>query len=74
MPNYDYFCENCNYKFEHFQTMSSELLVKCPNCKKKTLKRLIGSGGGIIFKGSDWPGRDIERRKEKNTGKENEKF
>lgn len=52
MPNYDYECPNCDKKFEIFQSMNAERLTKCPECGKSGLKRLIGSGAGIIFKGS----------------------
>jgi putative FmdB family regulatory protein len=52
MPIYEYQCSNCGYKLDELQTMSEPPLVKCPNCGKDTLKRLIGAGAGIIFKGS----------------------
>ena len=52
MPTYDYLCENCGHKFEHFQSITAKPLKKCPDCKKPKLKRLIGTGAGIIFKGS----------------------
>ena len=51
MPNYDYACQNCGHEFEHMQSMSSDRLETCPECQKDSLKRLIGRGGGIIFKG-----------------------
>ena len=51
MPTYDYICEKCGDQFEHFQKMSSEPLTVCSKCGGH-LKRLIGSGVGIIFKGS----------------------
>ncbi len=51
MPTYDYVCESCGDRFEHFQKMSSEPLTTCSKCGGH-LKRLIGSGVGIIFKGS----------------------
>jgi len=50
MPNYDYLCLECNHAFERFQSMSAPRLKTCPKCKGK-VKRLIGAGGGIIFKG-----------------------
>lgn len=50
MPHYDYKCPNCDI-FEVFQKMSDEPLEKCPTCSEP-VKRLIGSGAGIIFKGS----------------------
>lgn len=52
MPTYDYECSACGHRFEEFQSMSSDPLKKCPSCKKSKLERLIGSGGGVIFKGS----------------------
>lgn len=62
MPTYDYRCTNCHYQFEHFQSITSPPLRKCPVCKKRTLKRLIGSGGGIVFKGGGWPGQEIVKK------------
>ena len=52
MPTYDYQCQACAHTFEEFQSMSAEILKKCPQCQKNKLKRLIGAGAGIIFKGS----------------------
>ena len=52
MPTYEYICKACDNEFEIFQNMSDDRLVNCPKCKKDELKRLIGSGAGIIFKGS----------------------
>jgi putative FmdB family regulatory protein len=51
MPTYEYECTKCEHQFEHFQSMSSDLLKRCPKCRCK-LRRLFGSGAGIIFKGS----------------------
>ena len=52
MPIYEYQCSNCGHELDELQTMSEPPLVKCPKCGKDTLKRLIGTGGGLIFKGS----------------------
>jgi putative FmdB family regulatory protein len=52
MPTYDYLCSACGHRFEEFQSMSAKPLRQCPECKKKTLDRLIGAGAGVIFKGS----------------------
>ena len=52
MPTYEYKCKECEHLFEHFQTMSSDRLTDCPECKQPSLRRLIGSGGALIFKGS----------------------
>ena len=52
MPTYDYVCGRCGHEFEHFQSISSPVKRKCPECGELSLKRLIGPGGGVIFKGS----------------------
>lgn len=52
MPTYDYACSACGHRFEEFQSMSAAPLKKCPACKKAKLERLIGTGAGVIFKGS----------------------
>ncbi|MFH1857982.1 MAG: FmdB family zinc ribbon protein [Candidatus Omnitrophota bacterium] len=51
MPTYEYRCESCQKTHEAFQKMTDPPLEKCPACGGK-LKRLIGKGAGIIFKGS----------------------
>jgi putative FmdB family regulatory protein len=52
MPTYDYVCENCEYQFEQFQSITAKAIRKCPKCGKVSLQRLIGAGAGVIFKGS----------------------
>jgi putative FmdB family regulatory protein len=59
MPTYDYHCEKCGKTFELFQSMKDEPVTVCPKecCQEKTwskgkVKRLLGTGAGIIFKGS----------------------
>jgi putative FmdB family regulatory protein len=52
MPTYEYACQKCGHEFEQFQSMSSAPLKKCPKCGKNGLKRLVGAGAGLIFKGS----------------------
>ncbi len=53
MPTYDYECQKCGHRFEVFQSMKDERLTDCPleSCDGK-VKRLLGTGAGIIFKGS----------------------
>lgn len=59
MPTYEYSCEKCGGTFDIVQSMRDAPLKKCPKerCQQKTwghgkVKRLIGSGAGLIFKGS----------------------
>ena len=51
MPTYEYECTKCEYQFEKFQSMKDEPLKRCPKCRCK-VRRVLGSGAGIIFKGS----------------------
>ena len=52
MPTYDYLCESCKCRFERFQSITAKPLRMCPKCGKRKVKRLIGAGAGVIFKGS----------------------
>jgi putative FmdB family regulatory protein len=52
MPTYDYVCDGCGHAFELFQSMTDAVKKTCPECGKKKLRRLIGAGGAIVFKGS----------------------
>ncbi len=52
MPTYAYVCQNCQHEFDAFQSIKAKPLRVCPACGQTALKRLIGSGAGIIFKGS----------------------
>lgn len=53
MPTYEYECPKCSNMFEEFQSITAEPLTKCPQkgCRGR-VKRLIGTGGGLLFKGS----------------------
>lgn len=51
MPTYEYECEKCKHHFEQFQSITAKALTRCPACKGK-IRRLMGTGAGIIFKGS----------------------
>ena len=52
MPTYEYECGACGHRFEQFQSITAEPIKRCPECKKAKVKRLIGRGAGIIFKGT----------------------
>jgi len=66
LPTYDYECLACAHKFELFQQMIAKPIKKCPKCKANKAKRLIGSGMGIIFKGSGFYETDYKRKEPKN--------
>jgi putative FmdB family regulatory protein len=52
MPTYEYKCDACGNGFERFQSITAEPIRKCPKCGKLKVRRMIGPGAGIIFKGS----------------------
>lgn len=52
MPTYEYKCDACGHKFERFQSITAKPIRKCPKCGKNKVKRLLGTGAGLIFKGS----------------------
>ena len=51
MPTYEYECEKCGHRFEKFQNMSEKPVKSCPKCKAE-VRRLIGGGAAVIFRGS----------------------
>lgn len=66
MPTYDYICQSCSEEFEIFQSIKEAPLKKCPKCKRQRLKRLIGTGAGILFKGSGFYETDYKRPPKKD--------
>jgi putative FmdB family regulatory protein len=52
MPTYDYVCDACEHQFELFQSITENAARKCPQCGRLKLRRLIGGGAAIVFKGS----------------------
>lgn len=63
MPTYEYACLSCGHHLEAFQRMSEEPLAVCPECTAPALKRKIGLGAGIIFKGGGFYETDFKDRK-----------
>lgn len=61
MPTYEYLCEACGHELEAFQSMKEAPLLKCPKCGKKKLRRKIGTGAAIIFKGSGFYETDYKK-------------
>ena len=73
MPTYDYRCEKCGHQFETFQSITAGPLKKCPKCKKSALKRLIGTGAALLFKGdgfyiTDYRSESYKKAKEAESG------
>src|ERR1700684_4123461 len=52
MPTYEYVCDACEHTFDELQGYNDAVLTKCPECKKKKLRRLFGTGAALLFKGS----------------------
>lgn len=72
MPTYEYTCDACEHSFEEFQSMKDEPLTKCPECGKKKLRRLFGSGAAILFKGSGFYQTDYRSDSYKSAAKADE--
>ena len=52
MPTYDYICDSCRHEFEAFESIKADPQTVCPECRGATLRRKIGAGAAILFKGS----------------------
>ncbi len=77
MPTYDYECDACGHAFEEFQSITAPAIRKCPVCGKMKVRRLIGMGAGIIFKGSgfyctDYRSDSYRKAAEKEKGQESQ--
>lgn len=69
MPTYEYHCQKCDQNFEAFQSMRDKPFTQCPKelCRLPkwghgTVKRLLGTGAGIIFKGSGFYSTDYRSK------------
>jgi len=69
MPTYEYHCDACEHRFDEFQSMSEEPLKKCPQCGKKKLRRLFGTGAAVLFKGSGFYETDYRSESYKKAAK-----
>ena len=52
MPTYDYICDACQHEFEAFESIKADAQTVCPTCHEAKLRRKIGAGAAILFKGS----------------------
>ena len=62
MPTYEYVCTKCGHEMEAFQSMKDAPLKQCPSCKKAGLKRKVGGGAGLIFKGTGFYITDYKKK------------
>ena len=76
MPTYEYHCQKCDHRFELFQSITDKSLQTCPkeHCGMKKwgkgrVKRVIGAGAGLIFKGSGFYITDYRSEKYKEAAK-----
>ncbi|HLB72934.1 MAG TPA: zinc ribbon domain-containing protein [Sedimentisphaerales bacterium] len=72
MPTYEYACGSCGCELERLESIKARPLRKCPKCGRNKLQRLIGTGAGIIFKGSGFYETDYRSESYKK-GAESEK-
>lgn len=72
MPIYTYRCENCGVQFERQQHFSEQPLTRCPECNKKTLRKVY-TPVGIVFKGSGFYATDHRSPSGQGRGSSNEK-
>ena len=68
MPTYEYDCLKCGHVFEEFQGITDAPLTRCPKCRGK-VRRRIGTGAGIIFKGSGFYATDYRSDSYKTAAK-----
>jgi putative FmdB family regulatory protein len=76
MPTYEYVCHKCNHQFELVQSINENALTVCPKerCGRKPwgkgkVKRQIGAGAGLIFKGSGFYITDYRSKEYKEAAK-----
>jgi putative FmdB family regulatory protein len=69
MPTYEYKCFACGHVFEQFQSITAQPIKRCPQCGKSKVKRLLGTGAGLIFKGSGFYITDYRSESYKNSAK-----
>jgi len=69
MPTYDYECDACGHTFEEFQSITAKALKVCPACGKRRLRRLIGTGAALLFKGSGFYATDYRSSEYKRKAK-----
>lgn len=69
MPTYQYKCDACGFELEKFQSITAAPVRKCPKCGKNQLRRLIGTGSALIFKGQGFYTTDYRSEAYKSAAK-----
>jgi len=69
MPTYEYKCGACGHRFERFQSITADPIRVCPACKKRKVRRLLGTGGAVLFKGSGFHATDYRSASYKEAAK-----
>jgi len=69
MPTYQYQCKQCGHELEELQSMTDAPLTHCPSCHTENLARIMGSGAGLIFKGSGFYLTDYKKHDHKKPAK-----
>jgi putative FmdB family regulatory protein len=69
MPTYDYLCDECGHEFEVYESITAEPRKDCPECSRATLRRKIGPGAAILFKGSGFYQTDYRSESYKKAAK-----
>jgi putative FmdB family regulatory protein len=69
MPTYDYQCDSCGHEFEAYESIMAEPRTDCPECRLPKLRRKIGPGAAILFKGSGFYQTDYRSESYKKAAK-----
>jgi putative FmdB family regulatory protein len=69
MPTYDYICDACGHEYEVYEPITSVPRTECPECKAIKLRRKIGPGAAILFKGSGFYQTDYRSESYKKAAK-----
>jgi putative FmdB family regulatory protein len=66
MPIYEYYCEDCDFKFELLKSIKENQSAECPKCNKLA-KRQVSLPGGLVFKGSGFYITDYAKKSDKDS-------
>ncbi len=69
MPTYDYICDACKHEFEAYESIKADPQTVCPTCHEVKLRRKIGGGAAILFKGSGFYQTDYRSESYKSAAK-----